>query len=155
MKVVPLVDVPHHVDMIAQWIWGEWRGGFAGQTFEDTRTVLLGRPTNPPTLVALEAGMPVGVLGFRRVMFRGREPLQLFINSLFVLASHRSRGLGTALLQDGLRRVGSEDEYVYVYASIRTWYEDRGFVVIEVDGDTGNFVLRARAGGCELTRRCT
>jgi GNAT superfamily N-acetyltransferase len=84
-------------------------------------------------------------------MFRGREPLLLFINSLFVLASHRGHGIGTALLRDGLGRVGPEDQYVYVYASIRTWYEGRGFVVVEEDGDTGNSVLRASAAGCGLT----
>ena len=97
--------------------------------------------------------MPVGVLGFRRVMFRGREPSLLFINSLFVVISHHGRGIGTALLRDGLDRVGPEDPRVYVYASIRAWYVSRGFVMVEEDGDTGNSVLRASvppgAGGQE------
>lgn len=149
MQIVPLVDALHHADTVAQWIWDEWGGGYDHQTIDETRAVLLGRPTDPPTLVALEAAKPIGVLGFRRVMFRGREPSLLFINSLFVLASYRGRGLGTALLRDGLGRVGPDEHYVYVYATIRTWYEDRGFVVIEEDGDTGNFVLRwARNPSC-------
>lgn len=143
MQIVPLIEISQHVDTVTQWIWDEWRGGYAGQTFEETKRVLLGGPKNPPTVVALDAAAPVGVLGFRRVMFRGREPLLLFINSLFVLETHRGRGIGTALLHDALGRVGPEDPVVHVYATISAWYQARGFVVVEEDGDTGNAVLRA------------
>jgi predicted N-acetyltransferase YhbS len=143
MHIIPLTEVPHHVETVTHWIWDEWRGAYAGETFEGIRKILLGRPTNPPTVVALDGAAPVGVLGFRRIMFRGREPLRLFINSLFVVETHRRRGIGTALLYDALGRVEPADPVVYVYASIRAWYEARGFVVIEEESDTGNAVLRA------------
>jgi len=142
MQILPLVEVPQHVDAVALWIWDEWRGGEARQTFEETRAVLLGQRDTPPTIVALDAAVPIGVLGFSRFLFRGREPLVLFINSLFVVETHRGRGVGSALLRDALGRVGPEDSFVYVYKGIRAWYEARGFVVIQENGDTGNAVLR-------------
>ena len=143
MQVVPLSEVPHHLDAVAQWVWDEWRGSHSSQTFEEVRSILQGRATAPPTLIALDGAVPVGVLGFRRVMFRGREPLLLWINALFVVETHRDRGVGTALLYDALGRVGPEDAAVYVYAAIRGWYQARNFVMVEAEGDTGNAVLRA------------
>jgi predicted N-acetyltransferase YhbS len=142
MQIIPLADCPQHVDTVTQWLWDEWGGAYAAQTQEQVRKTLLGRPTNPPTLVALERAEPVGVLGFRRIMFKGREPLLLFINSLFVAETQRGHGVGSALLRAALARVGPQDAVVYVYTHIRAWYEARGFALIEEEAETGNVVLR-------------
>jgi predicted N-acetyltransferase YhbS len=147
MQILSLIEVSHHADTIAQWIWDEWRGGEARQTFEETRAVLLRHPGTPPTIVALDANAPIGVLGFSRFMLGEREPLLLFINSLFVVEAHRGRGIGTALLRDALGRVGPEDTFVYVYTGLRAWYQARGFVVIQENGETGNAVLRTSRRG--------
>lgn len=143
MQIIPLIEVPQHVDLLAQWICEEWHAGYDREALEEVKTILRGGPTSPPTVVALDGEAPIGVLGFRRVMLRGREPLLLFINSLLVLETHRGRGIGTALLNDALGRVAPEDSCVYVYAAIPAWYQARGFVVVEPEDDAGNTVLRA------------
>lgn len=142
--IIPLDDCPQHLDTIVQWVWDEWRGGQNGQSFDQTRAVMKGNPGHPPTLVALddETHRPLGVLGFRRVMLHGRDPLVLFINSLFVPVSKRRRGIASALLTEAVRRVGPEDEWLYVYTNIATWYEARGFTAIEREPASGNTVLR-------------
>jgi ribosomal protein S18 acetylase RimI-like enzyme len=146
--IAPLDDCPDHLDTVVQWVWDEWRGGHNKQSFEETRSIIQGKPDRPPTLVAIDehTAAAVGVLGFRRVMLHGREPLLLFINSLFVPAPARRRGVATALVAEAVRRVGARsgpsDEWLYVYTNIASWYEARGFDVAEHDAETGNTVLR-------------
>lgn len=143
MQIIPLTECQQHLDTVTQWVWDEWGGVHVGGSIEKVRAILAGRPTCPPTLVALEREVPVGVLGFRRLMLRGRGPVRLFINQLFVVPARRAQGIGTALLREALGRVGPEDEALYVYTHLKVWYEERGFVVVEAEAQTGNVVLRA------------
>lgn len=142
--IIPLADCPQHLDTIVRWVWDEWRGGQNGQSFEQTHAVMKGNPSHPPTLVAIDDStlQPRGVLGFRRVMLHGRDPLVLFINSLFVPVSKRRQGIASALLTEAVRRVGPGDEWLYVYTNIAAWYEARGFTAIEREASSGNTVLR-------------
>lgn len=140
MLILPISDCARHVDAIAQWTWEEWKET-SGLTLAQTRTQLQQRSTCPATLIAVVDGEAIGVIAFRRVKYKGREPLVLFINSLFVRPSDRGRGVGTALLSTALGKVGCEDRAVHVYTHIRAWYEARGFTVIEEDPETSNFVL--------------
>lgn len=142
MQILTLAECPQHVDTATQWLWDEWPRGASGETFDQTRTTLLGRPDCPPTLLAIDHE-PLGVIGFRRVKFRGREPLLLFINSLLVIPTHRSRGIATALLTEALRRVEPADLPVHVYTHLRDWYTARGFVFVEEESETGNVLLRS------------
>lgn len=141
MQILPISQCERHLDTIAHWLWEEWKET-SGLTLEETRVQTLGRSTCPPTLVAVMGAEPVGVLAFRRAMYRGREPVLLFINSLFVRPSERRRGVGTILIAEALDRVGREDTAVYVFTHIREWYEARGFTVVEEDPETSNFILR-------------
>lgn len=140
MQIVSLSDFPQHLDVVAQWLWDEWHGQYAAQTFEQVRSTLLDKPGCPPALIALD-GEPLGAIVFRRIKFRGREPLLLFVNALYVPLHARERGVATALLTEGLARVGKEHAAVHVYTQIRAWYEARGFTVIEEDSEPPNVVL--------------
>lgn len=140
MQILPITDCEQHVDTAARWIWEEWRET-SGLTLAQTRSQLTERSTCPPALVAVVALELLGVIGFRRVKYRGREPLTLFINSLFVRPSDRGRGIGTALLSAALGRVGSEDRAVHVYTGVRAWYGARDFVVVDEEPDGANVVM--------------
>lgn len=148
--IVTLDDYPDYLDTVVQWVWDEWRGGHNNQSLEETRAIMQSKPSWPPTLVAIdeETAQAIGVLGFRRVTLHGREPLRLFINSLFVPAQARRRGVATALVAEAVRRAGARsdrsEEWLYVYTNIASWYEARGFEAAEHDAETGNTVLRVR-----------
>lgn len=71
--------------------------------------------------------------------FRGRGPLRLFVNALFVAEGHRGQGVGSALLAEAVRRATSE---LFVYTDLRGWYEARGFAFVERDAESGSVLLR-------------
>lgn len=143
MHILPLPECPQHLDTITQWVWDEWGGRHVGGSIAQVRSIVAGRPTCPPTLVALDGTTPVGMLGFRRITLHGREPLRLFVNQLFVVPGQREHGIGTELVRDALGRVGPEDAALYVYTHLRDWYAARGFTLVEEEAETGNVVLRA------------
>jgi predicted N-acetyltransferase YhbS len=145
MQILPIADCEQHLDTAARWIWEEWKET-SGLTLAQTRSQLTERSTCPPTLVAVVALELLGVIAFRRVKYRGREPLSLFINSLFVRPSDRGRGIGTALLSAALGRVGTEDPAVHVYTGVRAWYEARGFAVVDEEPDGANVVMCRKLG---------
>jgi len=140
MEIVSLSRRPEHKDRVARWIFAEWADR-SELTLDEVLGHLADQPTRPPALLAVDGGRALGVLGFRRVEYRGREPV-LFINSLFVVESSRSRGIGSVLVSEALRSVGPEDSALYVYTDIRDWYEHRGFHLVEQETATGNAVLR-------------
>jgi predicted N-acetyltransferase YhbS len=141
MEIINLSRCPEHTDTVARWIFAEWADR-SELTLDEVLRHLADQPTRPPTLLAVDGERVLGVLGFRRVKYRGREPAVLFINSLFVAESSRNRGIGSALVSEALRRVGPEDAALYVYTDIRAWYESRDFQLVDQETGTGNAVLR-------------
>ena len=138
----PLAERPAYLDIVARWVWENWNEQ-SGLDEEETRK-RLGNPKPvdcPATLVAEENGAPVGVLGFQRIVRSPGEPASLFVDVLFVPESERGRGIGSALLREGVelaRRFGPD---VYVYSAQSDWYQRHGWTVLRVDPVSHLFVL--------------
>jgi predicted N-acetyltransferase YhbS len=140
MQILNLADRPAHVDTVARWIWNEWRE-HSGLSEEQTRDRLLDPPDCPATLLAEDAGVPVGVLGFQRFERNPGEAPSLFIDALFVPEAHRGRGFGRALVHEGIERARAFAPDLYVYTSRQDWYRRHGWSLLRVDPVSGLFVL--------------
>jgi ribosomal protein S18 acetylase RimI-like enzyme len=146
MELHSLGERLQDADLVARWLWEHWRD--PRFTFEQTRAQLLGEPDCPATIVAVEAGAAVGVLGFLRYDHPRIGPHLLFVNSLYVVSAARRRGVGSALVQAAIERATAIERALYVYTGIAAWYEARGFTCVERDADSGNAVLlRPLCGG--------
>ena len=140
MKIVPLIEREQDIETAARWTWEEWKD-LSGLTLDQARLQLIGRPDCPPSLLAIDDTEAVGVLAFRRVMYKGREPMILSINALYVDARARGRGVGTALVAEAVERAAAFVRVVHVYTNLRAWYEARGFAFLEDDAGTPNCLL--------------
>ena len=138
--IVALAEHPQHAGLAARWLWEEWRES-SGFTLEQTRAQLLGEPDCPATLLALAGDEPIGVLGFRRYDHARLGPHLLFVNSLYVVAPARKRGVGGQLLARAIERAAPFARPLYVYTHLAGWYEARGFTCRERDATSGNAVL--------------
>jgi len=138
--IVALGEYPQHADRVARWVWEEWRDS-SPFTFEQTRAQLLGEPDCPATLLAVDGDEPLGVLGFRRHDHPRLGSQLLFVNSLYVVAAARRRGVGGELVAEAIARAAAIVRTLHVYTSIASWYEARGFTCAERDPDSANAVL--------------
>ena len=142
--ILPLAERPAYRDIVARWIWEHWHD-HSGLTEEQTRARLDDPDPNPgdrpATLVAEENGAPVGVLGFQRFVRSPGEPPSLFVDVLFVPEPERGRGIGAALVREGVERARRLSPVLYVYTSQGDWYQRHGWTVITVDPVSSLFVL--------------
>jgi GNAT superfamily N-acetyltransferase len=109
-------------------------GGMSGGDFDrDTRGELV--------LVAVEQSVPVGFVSIW-------EP-ENFIHNLFVLPRRTGSGIGTALLRDGLARIGRPATLKCQCKNTRAvrFYESRGWrIVSDGEGPDGPFHLMQLEG---------
>ena len=140
MEILVLADRPQYLDTVGRWVWELWRDR-SDLSEEKTRIRLLDPPDCPQTLVAEEDDAPVGVLGFQRFVRAAGEPPSLFIDALFVPEPLRGRGIGAALVREGVERARTFAPDLYVYTSYEDWYKWQGWSLIKVDPVSGLFVL--------------
>ena len=140
MQILSLADRPQYLDTVGRWVWELWRDR-SDLSEERTRSRLLDPPGCPQTLVAEEDDAPVGVLGFQRFVRAAGEPPSLFIDALFVPEPLRGRGIGGALVREGVERARAFAPDLYVYTSYEDWYQWQGWSLIKVDPVSGLFVL--------------
>ena len=136
----PLSECPSHLDTVSKWIFDYWHE-HSGLSAAETRTRLQNPADCPPTLIAEEKGVPIGVLGFQRFVRSAGEPPSLFVDVLFVPESERGRGIGTALVREGIERARPFAQDLYVYTAQRDWYRKLGWTVLKVDPVSSLFVL--------------
>jgi ribosomal protein S18 acetylase RimI-like enzyme len=134
-----LAEFPQHIDDVTRWIIEEWPDPKA--TFAARRTRVLGPPDSPATLLATSDRYPVGVLGFGRFQQAGDDHQSLFIDVLYVHATARRLGIGTALLGTAVAVAQTFEDELFVYTAAPAWYRDRGCVVRQSGDDEGRFVL--------------
>ena len=66
LRILPLLDHPAAIDIVAGWIDAEW-GAFSGRTLADTRARFTedATATLPRSYIALDGTLPVGVASLR------------------------------------------------------------------------------------------
>jgi GNAT superfamily N-acetyltransferase len=102
--VTALSDYPEFVPVVARWHWREWGHTDPGGTASAWTEALArqaGADHIPGTLVAVEAGTPVGAVCLVETDMHGHPPaaaLSPWIKGLYVDPPARRRGYGTLLM---------------------------------------------------------
>ena len=98
IEIVRIQDRPEHASTVAGWVYRHWPYEFAGVPFEDWLEEL--HDTSARTVfVALEDGVPVGTASLDAADLPARADLTPWLASVYVLPEHRSKGIGSRLIE--------------------------------------------------------
>jgi predicted N-acetyltransferase YhbS len=102
MNIQYLVDNQEVVSILATWICDEWSYLYPKLTRQDVINMLQERRNKdklPLTLVALEAGQPVGTVSLKMFDMEKRDDLAHWLTSLYVVKPLRRRRIGSNLME--------------------------------------------------------
>ena len=88
--------------MLAVWIYDEWSFLYPEMTLQDVERFFQERTSKeklPLTLVAFEAGAPVGTISLKMSDMETRSDLSPWLTSLYVAKPWRRMGIGARLLE--------------------------------------------------------
>jgi predicted N-acetyltransferase YhbS len=97
-----LADCQEVVSIIATWIYNEWSNLYPEMTLQNVVFFLRERMNKeklPLTLVAFDAGEPVGTVSLRTFDMEARRDLPYWLTSLYVSKPWRRRGIGSKLIE--------------------------------------------------------
>ena len=101
MDIQYLGDHQEGIPILAAWIYNEWSYLYPGATLQDFENLLrerINKEKLPLTLVAFEAGEPIGTVSLRTFDMETRGDLPHWLTSLYVIKPWRRRGIGSRLL---------------------------------------------------------
>jgi predicted N-acetyltransferase YhbS len=90
------------IPILAAWIFNEWSYLYPGATMPDFEGLLrerINKKSLPLTLVAIEAGEPVGTASLKAFDIETRSDLGPWLTSLYVAKPWRRRGIGSSLVK--------------------------------------------------------
>jgi predicted N-acetyltransferase YhbS len=133
IEIIDLKACPHVIPTVAQWCVDEWKYWPLEIEIERLEECLTDSDI-PLTFVALEGNTPVGTIGIILHDMETRMDLTPWLASLYVLPSHRNRGLGRCLVRE---LVLSQDKLgispLYLFTSTQqSLYGEFGFKPKEV-----------------------
>ncbi len=102
MDIHYLADRREVISILAAWIYNEWSYLYPEMTQQDVVNFLLERINKeklPLTLVAFEAGKPVGTVSLRTFEMETRRDLLHWLTSLYVIKPWRRKGVGSSLVK--------------------------------------------------------
>ncbi len=111
-EIVPLIDRPEFIPLVAQWNWDEWGDllpcASCAEFAASLRTEMR-RDGIPITFLALAADLPIGTVSVIPNDLATRPDLSPWLASLYVVPAHRSRGLGRRLAEHAVSAARSLD----------------------------------------------
>ena len=90
------------IPVLAAWIYNEWSYLYPGETLQDFEGLLrerINKKSLPLTLVAIEAGEPVGTVSLKAFEMETSSDMTPWLTSLYVASPLRRRGIGTNLVK--------------------------------------------------------
>ncbi len=97
-----MADHQEVVPILATWIYDEWSYLYPEMTLQDVVSFLRERVNKeklPLTLVAFEAGEPVGTVSLKMFDMETRSDLSHWLTSLYVVKPWRRRKIGSRLVE--------------------------------------------------------
>ena len=149
-----LAESPEVVPVLAAWIFNEWSYLYPEMTMEDVVRFLrerVNRERLPLTLVAFEAGRPVGTVSLTTYDMETRSDLSHWLTSLYVVEPFRRRRIGSRLVETAEQKaaqLGIDRLYLFTtgtalaglfYANLgwtvkeRTTYHSHPVMIMEKD----------------------
>ncbi len=142
VQIETLVNHPEWVGRLARWHFSEWQRFYPGWSVERAEEELnrhCDADRIPITLVAVEAGEPVGSVSLVEQDLAEWEHLTPWLASLYVETQRRGRGIGKQLVRQAVaeaKRIGLGVLYLYTPGQ-REFYAGLGW----------GFVCQAVAAG--------
>jgi GNAT superfamily N-acetyltransferase len=90
------------IPVLADWIYNEWSFLYPGKTSHYIESLLrkrLNKKKLPITLVAFQAGKPVGTVSLKASDMKTRRYLRPWVASLYVAKRWRGKGVGSSLMK--------------------------------------------------------
>ena len=136
MKIEYLADNTALVPIIVHWHHEEWGHFNPGDSVEKRIANIqthLGRKQIPTTFVALSRGILLGSASLMAHDMDTRMDLFPWLASIYILPEHRSRGIGTALVQRVIEEAVELDvETLYLFTPDREgFFASLGWSVVE------------------------
>jgi predicted N-acetyltransferase YhbS len=102
VDILYLADRQEVAPTLAAWIYNEWSYLYPEMTRHDVLNFLherINKEKLPLTLVAFEAGEPVGTVSLRTFDMETRRNLPHWLTSLYVIKPWRRKGIGSSLVE--------------------------------------------------------
>lgn len=138
-----LSDNSPFLDTVSQWIFDEWSKD-NGDSLDTIREKLLVKDESPTSKVAVEKTAPVGFVWISRYRRPEDSSPTLWINGLYVKDSHRSRGIGSSLVQLAEQLSSNFEDELYAYTEIPEFYLQLGWRIHQGKNASGNAVVRQK-----------
>ena len=125
--------------VLAGWIYNEWSYLYPGTTLHDIEDHLrerINKKSLPLTLVAIEAGEPVGTASLKACDMETRSDLTPWLTSVYVAKRWRRKGIGSSLVK-AIEKKAAELEILKVFlfttdaALAALFYSRLGWIVKE------------------------
>ena len=139
MEIVYLCDRREIIPELAAWIFNEWSCLYPGATLRDFNDLLgerINKKSLPLTLVAIEAGEPVGTASLKAFDMETRSDLTPWLTSLYVAKPWRKRGFGSSLvkaIEQKAAELGMQKLFLFTAdaALVPLFYAKLGWVITE------------------------
>jgi predicted N-acetyltransferase YhbS len=135
MKLQSSCSVPGLIPLVASWLYNQWGRHLPNRSI-DTAVSALRQPLDseglPFTLIAVDAGEPVGVARLVKSDLETKPDLQPWLASVFVPIHHRKQGIGTFLCSGVIEHARKSGfSAIYLYTTDRVaFYERQGWSVM-------------------------
>jgi predicted N-acetyltransferase YhbS len=149
MEIVPLSSCPHFVPVLAHWAYLHWylHRNVRFSAVEADYKRRANESVLPISWVALERGMPIGMVSLKEYDLQSHRQLTPWLSALYVIPQFRKKGVGEGLIARVIA-FATEKGYHAVHlftdhrntAYLSGYYEKRGWMLIEraFDND-GNY----------------
>jgi putative acetyltransferase len=155
IRIAHLFEHPEHVDTVAHWIYEEWWKDRPGHTVETMAARLReakDRNGVPLSLVALQAGEPVGTVNLVDNDNEERPDLKPWLAALLVRPEHRGCGVGSALVRSLAAEAGRLGiPRMYLGTDIPGYYARLGAELFEKVSDEYSILCIRTRGGSSFT----
>lgn len=137
MKIEYLGDHPDLIPLLAGWIYDEWSFLYPGKTSKYIESLLrrrLNKERLPLTLVAFEAGKPVGTVSLKASDMDTKKSLSPWIASLYVETPWRKKGIGSKLVKALEKKAGElnfRKLYLFTSDALAAFYVHLGWKIKE------------------------
>ena len=136
MKIEYLADHPEHVPLLAKWFHNEWGYLSPGYELEEREKRLrakANREAIPISFIAMDGERPIGSASLVECDMDTRSHLKPWLSSVYVQASSRRHGAGTALVSRVIheaRQHGFSSVYLWTPTE-EEFYRKRGWRTLE------------------------
>ncbi len=134
MTLAYLKDFPEHIPTVASWIYHEFPHEMTNTTLGQwTQQMRLSQEKGSTTLIALENNEILGTASLDDEDLPPRSALGPWLASVYVPIEHRSRGLGSKLVEqveEEAKKQGFSKIYLHTHDR-EGFYLARGWVVLE------------------------